>query len=68
MPKSWRSHDRSTLSQRILARWRRPVASVEALNLLDRAMRAVRYWRIAMAIKMASEVKHLLSSSSIEIN
>jgi hypothetical protein len=44
------------------------VASVEALNLLDRAMRAVRNWRIAMAIKMASEVPHLLSLSSIEIN
>jgi hypothetical protein len=44
------------------------VASVEALNLLDQAMRAVRYWRIAMAIKMASEVPHLLSLSSIEIN
>jgi hypothetical protein len=44
------------------------VASVEALNLLDQEMRAVRYWSIAMAMKMASKVPHLLSSLSIEIN
>jgi hypothetical protein len=37
----------------ILARWQRPVASSEALDLLHRAMCAVMYWRIAMAIKMA---------------
>jgi hypothetical protein len=38
----------------ILARWRRPVASSEALNLFHWAMHAVMYRRIAMAIKMAS--------------
>ncbi len=38
----------------ILARWRRPVASNEALDLLHRAMRAVTYRRIAMAIKTAT--------------
>ena len=38
----------------ILARWRRPVASSEALDLLHWAMRAVMYQRIAMAIKTAS--------------
>ncbi len=35
----------------ILARWRRQVAFSEALDLLHRAMRAVTYRRIAMAIK-----------------
>jgi hypothetical protein len=38
----------------ILARWRRPVASTEALDLLYWGMCAVTYRRIAMAIKMAS--------------
>jgi hypothetical protein len=42
------------LSGIILAQWWRPVASSEALDLLHRAMRAVTYRRIAMAIKMAS--------------
>jgi hypothetical protein len=37
----------------ILARWRRPVASHENLDLLHWAMHAVPYRRIAMAIKMA---------------
>ncbi len=40
----------------ILARWRCPVASNKALDLLRWAMRAVTYWCIAMAIKMASFV------------
>jgi hypothetical protein len=38
----------------ILAQWRHPVASSEALDLLHWAMHAVTYWRITMAIKMAS--------------
>ncbi len=38
----------------ILARWRRPVASSEALDLLHRAMHTVTYRRIAMAIKTAT--------------
>jgi hypothetical protein len=38
----------------ILARWRRPVASSEALDLLHQAMCAVTYRRIAMAIKTAT--------------
>ncbi len=42
------------LSDILLARWRRPVASSEALDLLHRAMRAVAYRRIAMAIKTAT--------------
>jgi hypothetical protein len=37
----------------ILARWQRPVASSEALDLLHWVMCAVTYWRIAMAIKKA---------------
>jgi hypothetical protein len=39
-----------------LARWQRPVASSEALDLLHWAMHTVTYRRIAMAIKMASFV------------
>ncbi len=52
--KKHRSHVRTLLSGIILARWRRPVASSEALDLLHWAMCTVMYWRIAMAIKMAS--------------
>ncbi len=37
----------------ILTRWRRPVASSEALDLLHWVMHAVTYRYIAMAIKMA---------------
>ena len=44
------------LSDIILARWQHPVASSKALDLLHRAMRAVMYQRITMAIKMASFV------------
>jgi hypothetical protein len=40
----------------ILARWRRPVASSGALDLIHQAMHAVTYRRIAMAIKTASKV------------
>jgi hypothetical protein len=40
----------------ILAQWRHPVASSEALDLLYWAMHAVTYWRIAMTIKTASFV------------
>jgi hypothetical protein len=46
--------DRLQLSAAILARWWRLVASNKALDLLHRAMWAVTYWRIAMAIKTAS--------------
>ncbi len=38
----------------ILAQWRRPVASSEALDLLHRAMHVVMYRCITMAIKMTS--------------
>ncbi len=44
------------LSDILLAPWRRPVASSEALDLLHWAMRAITYRRIAMAIKMTSFV------------
>ncbi len=40
----------------ILTQWWRPVASSEALDLLNWAMHAVMYRCIAMAIKMASKV------------
>jgi hypothetical protein len=38
----------------IPTQWWHLVASSETLDLLHRAMHAVTYWRIAMAIKMAS--------------
>jgi hypothetical protein len=54
--KNWRSFDRNTLSEQILAQRRRPVASIESLDICHRAMRAVLYRRTATAIKMASKV------------
>ncbi len=54
--KTRRSHVPFMLSDIILAQWWRPVASSEALDLLHRAMCAVTYHCIAMAIKMASFV------------
>jgi hypothetical protein len=48
------SHVGFMLSDIILAQWRRPVASSEALDLLHWAIRAVTYRRIAIAIKMAA--------------
>ena len=41
---------------RILARWRRPVAPHEALDVLHQAMHAVLHRRIRMAIETAREV------------
>ncbi len=53
--KKHHSHVQLMLSDIILAQWRRPVASSEALDLLHQAtMRAVTYRRIAMAIKTAT--------------
>ncbi len=52
--KKRRSHVRFMLSDMILARWQRSVASSEALDLLHWAMRVVTYRRIAMAIKTAT--------------
>jgi hypothetical protein len=51
-----RSHTLFMLSDIILARWQRPVASSEAMDLLHRAMRMVTYWHITMAIETASKV------------
>ena len=47
--------DRLLLLAAILARWRQPVASVVAPNLLYQVMRLVSYQRIAMAIKTTRE-------------
>ena len=44
------------LSEQVLAQWWYLVASSEALNHLYRAMRALSYRCIAMAIKTASKV------------
>ncbi len=38
----------------ILARWRHPVASSKALDLLHRAIRAVLYWCTAAAMNVAT--------------
>ena len=43
------------LSERVLARWWHLVAFMKATNLLQQAMRAVFYCRIATAIEMASK-------------
>jgi hypothetical protein len=52
--KNLRSQVQFMLLDIILARWRHPVASSEALDLLHRAMCAVTYRRISMAIKTAT--------------
>ncbi len=52
--KKHRSHVQFMLLDIILARWWRPVASSEALDLLHQAMHAVLYQLIAMAIKTAT--------------
>ncbi len=52
--KNHRSHVGFIISDIILAQWRHPVASSEALDLLHLPMHAVTYRRIAMAIKMAT--------------
>jgi hypothetical protein len=54
--KNWHSHVPFMLLVAILGRWWRPVASIEALDLLHHAMCAVLYRRIAMALKTASKV------------
>jgi len=44
------------LLEQVLTRWQHLVAFMKAMNLLHRAMCAVQYHRIAMAIEMASNV------------
>jgi hypothetical protein len=52
--KKHRSHVQFMLLDIIVAQWQHPVASCEALDLLHRAMHAVTYRRIAMAINTAT--------------
>jgi hypothetical protein len=52
--KNHRSHVQFMLSDKILAQWWRPVASIEALDLLYWAMHPVTYQRITIAIKTAT--------------
>jgi len=40
-------------TERVVARWRHLVASIKALDLINRAMRSVSHRRTTMAIKMA---------------
>jgi hypothetical protein len=56
LSKNWGSFDCNTLLEQILAQWRRPVASIESLDIRHQAMRAVSYRRTATAIEMASKV------------
>ena len=42
-------------TERVVARWRRLVASIKALDLPHREMRAVSHHRTAMAIEIASD-------------
>jgi len=42
-------------TEQVVARWRRLVASIKALDLLHRAMHAVSHQHTAMAIKMARD-------------
>ena len=42
-------------TEQVVARWRRLVASIKALDLLHREMRAVLHHRTAMAIEIASD-------------
>ena len=42
-------------TERVVARWRRLVASIKALDILHQAMRAVLHHRTAMAIAIASD-------------
>ena len=42
-------------TERVVARWRRLVASIKALDILHRVMRAVLHHRTAMAIAIASD-------------
>ena len=53
-------HDQLLLLAAILARWRRPVSFVKALNLLYWAMCVVSYQRITVAIKQPGNVVHFL--------
>jgi hypothetical protein len=43
-------------AMRALARWRHPVASSEALDVLHRAIHPASYHRIRMAIEIASDL------------
>ena len=51
----FRWHVRLVISERVLARWRRLVASLKASNHLHWSMLAVSYRRIAMTIETASK-------------
>jgi len=46
---------RRSNTERVVARWRRLVASIKAMDLLHRVMRAVSHHRTAMAIKITSD-------------
>jgi hypothetical protein len=47
-------------TEQILAQWRRPVASNEALDPLHWAMYAALHWRISVAVKLGQAEVHLI--------
>jgi hypothetical protein len=51
-------------TERVVARWRRSVASGEALDMLHRAMRSVLHQRTAMAIKMVRDGGHSFAAAA----
>ena len=59
-----RPGDRRGDTERVVARWRRSVASGEALDMLLRAMHSVSHRRTAMAIEMARDGGHLFAAAA----
>ena len=51
-------------TERVVARWRRSVASGEALDMLHRAMRSVSHRRTVMAIEMACNGGHSFAAAA----
>ena len=51
-------------TERVVARWRRPVASSVALDMLHRAMRSVLHRRTAMVIEMAPDRGHSFAAAA----
>ena len=59
-----RPGDRRGDTERVVARWRRSVASGEALDMLLRAMHSVSHRRTAMAIEMARDGGHSFAAAA----
>jgi hypothetical protein len=57
-------------AMRALTRWRHPVASSEAMDVLHRAIRPASYCRIRMAIEIASNLPafYVIANSLLPTN